>query len=181
MSEKYNVRNVVIYEGGYNSCGLYHGRGTLWLPTSNVKFEGHFLNGEKHGRGCLYFEDGEHLSGVWFNGALNGRGTYTFSDQSKLVGHWIDGVCTGEVEEFDRSGKLTWKGSYLDGVRHGFGIQYFPEGSRIEGTWKNGILDGNGVFYFYPDNSYLHGIWKVTHSECNFFECCYIFQSKCPF
>jgi len=84
MSEKYNVRNVVIYEGGYNSCGLYHGRGTLWLPTSNVKFEGHFLNGEKHGRGCLYFEDGEHLSGVWFNGALNGRGTYTFSDQSKL-------------------------------------------------------------------------------------------------
>jgi len=76
------------------------------------------------------------------------------------VGHWIDGVCTGEVEEFDRSGKLTWKGSYLDGVRHGFGIQYFPEGSRIEGTWKNGILDGNGVFYFYPDNSYLHGIWK---------------------
>jgi hypothetical protein len=42
------------------------------------------------------------------------------------VGHWIDGVCSGEVEEYDPCGKLTWKGTYLDGVRHGFGVQYFP-------------------------------------------------------
>jgi hypothetical protein len=45
------------YTGSRDSVGKPHGRGTLMWETDD-RFEGRFINGIKHGRGCYYFADG---------------------------------------------------------------------------------------------------------------------------
>jgi hypothetical protein len=55
-------------------------------------------DGEKAGRGTLYFPEGSSLTGVFRDGALNGFGWYTAEDGDRLQGRWTDGELNGKVK-----------------------------------------------------------------------------------
>jgi hypothetical protein len=44
----------------------------LWANRS--KYEGEFLNGEKHGKGKLIWQDQSTYQGSWQNGLMDGEG-----------------------------------------------------------------------------------------------------------
>ena len=74
------------YIGAHNLAGQRHGRGTLstLLDNSVVSFAGHFINGEKEGRGTFIFEDG--LGDEDIN--LLAASRTDFTEKSFLSGVW---------------------------------------------------------------------------------------------
>jgi len=151
------------YEGSVNDKGEPHGRGTLFFDKSrDNKFQGRFVEGVKHGRGCFYFADGSSLEGNFQNDSLQGKGLYTFEDGSYSVGHYVDGELNGQAEEFDSNHRLTFKGSYKENVRTGLCHFYDENGGHLFGCVdKEGKISGKDFVYSYPDGAtFLKGIFK---------------------
>jgi hypothetical protein len=155
------------YSGGLDSEGNPHGRGTLKFGKSGVSFRGTFAHGEKHGRGCMFFDDGSSLKGKWVDDELHGLGIYTEADGEVRENTYDHGECTGPGREFDLHGNLVFEGAFSDGVRHGAGEarMFGTQGSHprecdgwFVGTWDDGELDGDASF-FYSDGSSLRGAW----------------------
>ncbi|ORX92275.1 SET domain-containing protein [Basidiobolus meristosporus CBS 931.73] len=157
-----DVVEVPSYEGEYDEEGLYHGKGVLTYEASNVRFEGGFQHGEKHGYGCLYFEDGSSLSGEYLEDELNGPGKYIFADGSYLEGTYEHGDLNGPAKEYDEEGELTFEGVYKDNVRCGVGKFYFEDGGSLCGPLdEEGEVSGSSCTYEFPDGSCLKGTWEA--------------------
>ena len=61
-------------------------------PRSRARFEGEYLNGQRHGHGIEVFQDGERWEGTWVADELNGRGSKTLPGGKCLEGRWVDGT-----------------------------------------------------------------------------------------
>ena len=85
------------YIGKRDAEGRPHGRGTLTWLDSKTRFEGRFENGNRRGRGCLYFSDGSTLSGRFEDDNLEGVGVYTYSDGSAMEAWYSNGDLDGRL------------------------------------------------------------------------------------
>ena len=143
-----------VYEGSVSTEGLPHGRGTIAWPSLGNKFEGHFCNGEKEGKGCFYFADGSMLEGTFANDCIEGEGTYTFPDGSYLKGTYTSGDLNGPCRQYDSKGSLTFDGCYKNGIPNGF-VKVFDEfGGAVMGEVDaEGELTGSNIAYVYPDGA----------------------------
>ena len=141
-----------VYTGKRNADGLPHGRGTLQWPVSLNRFEGHFVNGEKHGRGCFHFSDGSNLSGGFRNDCLHGLGVYTYPDGYYLDAQYVEGIMNGKFVECSPEGGIVARGRHRNDIRVGW-LQLFDafEGCLIGKVNEEGELTGSGILYVYPD------------------------------
>lgn len=106
------------YYTGELKDGLPNGIGkfTTKNPAGETwSYEGEFVNGQFEGKGKLSWEALEHEEGTYKNSALNGKGKY-----------------------YNSSGKLIYKGDYVDGIREGKGAYYNGDEVTYKGTFKNG-------------------------------------------
>eukprot|EP00941_MAST-03F_sp_MAST-3F-sp1_P005356 g5356.t1 len=173
------------YTGGYNSDGLFHGRGTIVYENGNT-FYGRFCNGLKHGKGSLSFQDG-HLNGCWQNDVLHGVAVYYSNDGTVLQNTYKDGeIVNGSygIEWSRPGGKIIYEGQYnSSGERHGKGTLSFwsfpneDDGEfakvvldgQLRGTFENHELHGENCEFVYPDSSKLIGTWDNGRMETAFF------------
>ncbi|MBN3298336.1 SETD7 methyltransferase, partial [Amia calva] len=128
-----------------------HGFCTITYSSSD-RFEGHFVHGEKNGRGKFYFFDGSTLEGYYVDDALQGQGVYTYEDGGVLHGTYMDGELNGPAHEYDADGRLIFKGQYKDNNRWGVCWIYYPDGGSVVGEVnEDGEMTGNKVAYVYTD------------------------------
>lgn len=142
-----------IYAGKRDSEGLPDGRGTLSWVGSGTRFEGRFISGLKHGKGCFYFPDGSTLSGMYSLGNLEGPGVYTYPNGSKMVAKYSEGELNGPFIEYNSNGDITAKGQHTNNQRSGF-VQAFDDyGGLVMGNVdEDGLLSGENIAYVYPDH-----------------------------
>ncbi|XP_028314817.1 histone-lysine N-methyltransferase SETD7 isoform X1 [Gouania willdenowi] len=149
-SEEDSVEEIV--EGPLDDDGQPHGFCTVTFSSSD-RFEGHFIHGEKNGKGKFFFFDGSTLEGFYVDDALQGHGVYTYEDGAVLKGTYVDGELNGPAHEFDAEGHMVFKGQHKDNVRCGECWLYNPDGGCVFGAVnKDGEMTGNSLAYIYPDN-----------------------------
>lgn len=161
--EEEGDENEEVYEGQTNEHGEPDGRGTVYFDQSGKnKFQGHFKNGQKEGRGCFYLGDGSTLEGRFEGDGLQGEGIYTHEDGSYTISEYKDGEMNGHAKEYDHNKKLVFEGNYQENERIGL-CHFYDEfqGHLFGCVDKNGKLTGKNIMYAYPDEeTFLKGTFK---------------------
>jgi len=67
------LNNGYIYDGNF-LAGKKHGRGCLFSDDKKFKFEGNWIDDEKDGYGVENFPDGTKYEGYFEKGKKNGKG-----------------------------------------------------------------------------------------------------------
>ncbi|XP_077388837.1 histone-lysine N-methyltransferase SETD7 [Festucalex cinctus] len=148
-SEDETVDEVV--EGPLDEDEQPHGQCTVTYSSSD-RFEGHFTHGEKSGKGKFFFFDGSTLEGFYVDDVLQGKGVYSHEDGGIMHGTYVDGELNGPAQEFDKEGRLVFKGQYKDNIRCGECWAYYPDGGCVFGQVnEEGELTGESLAYVYPD------------------------------
>ena len=79
-----------------------------------------------------------------------------FDENNRKTGYW---------EHYYRSGKIDWKGNYLNGKYHGYWEEYWPNGNLwMKGDFANGKQDGYWEYYYENGNlsdkgNYINGVF----------------------
>ncbi|XP_062332197.1 histone-lysine N-methyltransferase SETD7 isoform X1 [Osmerus eperlanus] len=140
-----------VVEGPLDEDDQPHGFCKVTYSSSD-RFEGHFVHGEKNGKGKFFFFDGSTLEGYYVDDALQGQGVYTYEDGGVLHGTYTDGELNGMAQEYDSEGRLTFKGQYKDNSRYGECWIYYPDQGCLFGKVnEDGEMTGKSVAYVYPD------------------------------
>jgi hypothetical protein len=101
-------RRRLVYEGGwlnslYDKAGVEYNQTPCFLEGSFdpsdlrevhdywSNYEGEFLQGQRHGQGCLNLTNGEFFRGQFEAGQPHGPGEFFTSDGGKLTGEWREG------------------------------------------------------------------------------------------
>ncbi|XP_049610512.1 histone-lysine N-methyltransferase SETD7 [Syngnathus scovelli] len=155
-SEDENVEEAV--EGPLDEDEQPHGQCTVTYSSSD-RFEGHFIHGEKNGKGKFFFFDGSTLEGFYVDDVLQGQGVYSYEDGGVMHGTYVDGELNGPAQEFDIEGRPVFKGQYKDNIRCGECWAYYTDGGCVFGEVnEDGELTGDSLAYVYPDGrTALHG------------------------
>lgn len=83
------------------------------------------------------------MVGTFYREEKNGT-IYTYKDNNYIG---MEDLSSGV--EYLGSGKLKYKGGYLNGKRSGTGKYYYPNGNIMyEGEFRNGVCDGEGIYYY---------------------------------
>lgn len=86
-------------------------------------YEGEFLNGQKHGKGYLFYDNNSFYEGNFQNDLFHGRGLFQTKDYK-------------------------YEGEFKFGNFDGLGIKTeFNRGQAFEGEWEKGKRNGNVNFY----------------------------------
>ncbi|CAL8358696.1 unnamed protein product [Merluccius merluccius] len=138
-------------EGPLDEDDQPHGVCTV-IYSSSDRFEGHFIHGEKNGKGKFFFFDGSTLEGFYVDDALQGPGTYTYEDGGKLQGTYLGGELNGPAQEYDGGGRLVFRGQYRDNSRWGKCWLCYPDGGSVFGEVNvDGEMTGESMAYIYPN------------------------------
>ncbi|KAK7137810.1 hypothetical protein R3I94_013452 [Phoxinus phoxinus] len=148
-SDDDNMEEVV--KGPLDEDDQPHGFCTVTYSSSD-RFEGHFVHGEKNGKGKFFFFDGSTLEGFYVDDALQGQGIYSYEDGGALHGTYVDGELNGPAQEFNSDGQRVFRGQYKDNIRCGMCWVYYPDGACVVGgVNEDGEMTGKAVAYVYPD------------------------------
>jgi len=155
------------YHGMWKTIGgetlAFHGKGAF--TSHEVQYDGHYIDGAKHGHGSLQ-GDGLRYEGQWEQNVPHGEGTLTISrlgvytgtftegslrkgtaeyvQGSTYSGAWLKGAKDGQGTFTQRSGKVTYEGTWQDGQPHGRGI--LTSGAHtIRGTFLGGVPHGTAI------------------------------------
>jgi len=116
--------------GSYNEKTWTNCYGIYKWSNPSDRYEGEYLNGNRHGFGTYIYANGNKYTGEYNNDRPNGKGTITFSSGEKYI---------GEVK---------------NGKRHGSGTYFFTDGERMTGTWnENEYVDAKNYRKIENDNS----------------------------
>ena len=150
-----------------------------------IKFEGEYLNGERHGKGKEYYLDGKiRFDGEYLNGETRKGKKYDYYDISELeyINEYLKGRHHGKVIGYDCcNGELFFESEYLNlngkklGKRKRKRYDYYNI-AEYEGEYLNGKKHGrvDGYIYFinkleFKDKDYF--IWK-RHRKQNVYDYC---------
>jgi hypothetical protein len=127
--------------GSFNQKTWTNCYGIYKWSNSGDRYEGEYLNGDRHGFGTYFYANGNKYSGEYKNDRPNGRGTITFSSGDKYI---------GEVK---------------NGKRHGAGTYFFSDGERLTGRWnENEYVDAKNYRKVENENSNFTKKTKSTES-----------------
>eukprot|EP00927_Polykrikos_kofoidii_P046651 TRINITY_DN40818_c0_g1_i1.p1 TRINITY_DN40818_c0_g1~~TRINITY_DN40818_c0_g1_i1.p1 ORF type:complete len:817 (+),score=138.91 TRINITY_DN40818_c0_g1_i1:103-2451(+) len=99
---------------------IRHGHGVYHYASSKSRFEGEFLNDERHGSGTLFAEGGDVYQGQWCADQQHGNGVTT---------HWSP-----------QGGVWVYAGDFRDGSRSGYGALLVRDRGFLAGLWSAGDL-----------------------------------------
>ena len=158
----------------------WNGKGAFIYP-SGAKYVGEFKEGKIHGKGILYFSNGDEYNGNWVDhyrtgkgkmtfkkggqyigqfkkNKFNGQGKYTYPNGDLYYGEWIENIAEGEGEYVFTNGNV-YVGKFKAGKFHGFGTMLYENGSYFEGQWANNKKEGPGTMYSSSGNT-SEGVWE---------------------
>ena len=197
--KEYDVNSNLIFEGEYLNGKRWTGIGYYYNQFSHtyklekgtgfqqeyefsdqflvkgqfLKFEGEYLNGEKHGKGKEYYSDGKlkfegfYKYGKKWDGKtyeqytfvnnnqvydlIDGKGHFKesiFADHN-FEGEFLNGERNGIGKEYDYSnGSLEYEGEYLNGKKNGKGKEFtINKKLKFEGEYLDGERHGLGKEY----------------------------------
>jgi antitoxin component YwqK of YwqJK toxin-antitoxin module len=120
-----------------------HGHFQRWHANGQIAEDGHYLDGQRHGRYTVVADSGlkqtevEYRRGVKHGEAL----AWTKGGDLKERAHWLDGVLHGEFDS--RSGATRVHGTYDHGVEVGLWTWTDLDGARQrEGAYAAGVRTG---------------------------------------
>ena len=117
--------------------------------TSNIIFEGEYINGDLNGKCKEYYNPYNTISfeGEYLNGKKwNGKG---YDINGNIIYELINGK--GQVKQYNSEGndlKLEFEGEYINGEKNGNGKEYNYDGKLMfEGEYKDGKKNGKGKYF----------------------------------
>ena len=127
--------------GNFNEKTWTNCYGIYKWSNPNDKYDGEFLNGNRHGFGTYFYANGNKYIGEWSNDRPNGKGTMIFSSGAKYI---------GDVK---------------NGKRHGQGSYFYSDGERLTGKWNEGeFVDSSSYKKLENDNSNFYKKSKSTEN-----------------
>jgi len=97
------------YKGDYVD-GIKEGQGIFWWtsgPHTGERYEGEFRHDRRNGVGVYWFANGDVFEGHWINGKRHGQGQMMFeSDGNILNGTWFEGLRNGQFEVTKPDGQV---------------------------------------------------------------------------
>ena len=94
------------------------GKGIYINIVNNEKYEGQYLDNEKHGLGTFFYKYGDKYSGEWVNGNKHGNGTFTFQNGTLIEGKWQDDKLNGP-------GRITYNNDdFFEGISRCMSLFY---------------------------------------------------------
>jgi hypothetical protein len=127
--------------GSFNEKTWTNCYGIYKWSNPNDKYDGEFLNGNRHGFGTYFYANGNKYTGEWNNDRPNGKGTMIFASGAKYI---------GEVK---------------NGKRHGQGSYFYSDGERLTGKWNEGeFVDSSSYKKLENDNSNFYKKSKSTEN-----------------
>ena len=98
-NEKREGYGKYIWESGNYYIGEWlndnkHGKGIIYYKNGNIKYEGDFVNGKFEGKGKYIWENGEYYKGEWLNGNKHGKGIIYYKDGNiQYEGDFVNDKC----------------------------------------------------------------------------------------
>nr|CRZ25226.1 Bm10532 [Brugia malayi] len=141
---------------GYWLCGKPHGRGCLVYP-SKWEYQGYFVDGRLEGFGKMSITTGGNLRKINPYFGVKEEGT---PEVDVHIGFWRNGCLEG-LAHITFSNGDTYDGYMQRGLRHGYGLLHVSKGDQTEtyfGGWQAGMRSGYGVSTSNKER-YL-GMWK---------------------
>ena len=127
--------------GNFNEKTWTNCYGIYKWSNPNDKYDGEFLNGNRHGFGAYFYANGNKYIGEWSNDRPNGKGTMIFPSGAKYI---------GDVK---------------NGKRHGQGSYFYSDGERLTGKWNEGeFVDSSSYKKLENDNSNFYKKSKSTEN-----------------
>ena len=130
------------------ALAIYKGEDNSNIQRINFNggyYEGEVSNGRYHGKGKIFFNNGDIKEGTFVNGKLNDRnGSYTWATGDKYVGEFKDSNMSGFGEYFYKSGDR-YRGSWCDDKRNGFGVYFYADGSISFNEYSDDKCHGKSI------------------------------------
>ncbi len=79
------------------------GRGIYVYKNHSARYEGTFQGEQAHGKGTIYYANGDVYVGDWINGYFEGQGVLTLSDGKRISGYWKASKHVGDANPFQES------------------------------------------------------------------------------
>ena len=123
--------------------GLRHGKGILYYKNGDIKYDGYFVKDKYEGTGKFFWKDGNFYDGQWLNGHKHGKGIeYYKNGKIKYDGDFVNDRAEGNGEYIWEDGN-SYIGQWLNGLKHGKGILFDKNGEiEYEGNFVNGQRNG---------------------------------------
>ena len=164
-SKKYEgIGKLIFYNGGYYigqfKDNLPNGKGKIYFPNGNIRYDGEIKNFKREGNGKFFYNDGYYYIGQFKDNKFHGKGTeYNKNGNIIYEGDFINGKREGNGKLFTEKGYY-YIGQFKDDLLNGKGIQYYKNGNiAYEGDFINGVCDGKGKM-INIDGSYYIGQFK---------------------
>lgn len=113
-------KDTSYYEGGFNQNNKFNGYGKCYWNNLNEMYEGEWVDGNIHGKGKYYYQNGSTYEGDYNMNKRHGYGQYIWNKTKYYVGGWKDDLQSGE------------------GV-------YCKEGIVVRGIWRKGKLINKAI------------------------------------
>lgn len=75
-----------------------------------LRYEGQYVNNQRHGQGTFWYPDGSVYDGDWTKGQRNGYGVYIYANGDKYLGMWKEDRRHGQGEYIYKDYRLKYKG-----------------------------------------------------------------------
>lgn len=130
---------------------------TTWWNDGQVREEGTYRKGQRHGHVRGYHANGERsFEGAYLDGAPEGPQRVWHSNGAlALEADFVRGLPRGERREYDERGVLRKRTPFVDGQAHGTESTYAPDGRVVAeghyargapvGTWRSWDVHGRLV------------------------------------
>ncbi len=109
-------------------------------PLGEHTYTGELEDGEPHGQGTMYYNDGSTYEGNWNHSIKEGYGEYRWNNGDVYRGNWEGDTMSGYGTIIWADGTV-YEGSFSNGIMHGRGKQT-GYGYSVEGQWENGEYIG---------------------------------------
>ena len=86
-----------MYIGGF-SYGKFHGKIEKYSPDNVLIFSGLYDNGERHGRGTIYFTENRRFECSYIYGVLNGNANFFRNNVIKIECNFTNGKVDKVIE-----------------------------------------------------------------------------------
>ena len=115
------------------------------IINSPYKYKNYIYFGEykklemiPHGKGILFYRNGDHYYGYFQNGKKSKLGTYFFrKNLGYYKGEWLENKMNGYGIYYLKNKNIFYEGEFENNKKNGYGILTLNDGSKVYGYWKN--------------------------------------------